>query len=105
MGTELMSILSNEQLRTELLKCEGLISLEARKEGITMAIRDPKAKGKTRRLSHLLWLVQNSLQLVENKEKEKAILTLGYLQGTLWTMEMGTVDEFEALTGLDKKKD
>ena len=100
-----MSIMTNEQLCTGLLNCEGLISMEARNEGITMAIRDPQAKGKTRRLSHLMWLVQNSLKLVENKEREKAILTLGYLQGTLWTMEMGTVDEFEKLVCLDEKKD
>ena len=99
-----MSNMTNEQVRTGLMKCEGLINLEARKDGITMSIRDPLAKGKIRRLSHLKWLVENSLKLVEDGQIKKAILTLGYLQGTLWSMELGTVDEFEVMAELEAKK-
>ena len=93
--------MTTEKLRSAFLACERIIAQAAEKEGITMAIRDPEASSPTRRLSHLLWLSRDGLQLIEDNRREKAMRWLGFLQGALWGLEMATVDELKSMNRPD----
>lgn len=87
--------MTTDKLRSAVLSCEAIISKEATKAGITMAIRDPGADMPTRRTSHMLWMAQNCLQLVEDGRREKAMRWLGFLQGALWAEKLVTVDQLK----------
>ena len=89
--------MTTEKLREALLACESIIS----GQGITMAIRDINADTRVRRLSHLLWLARNGLQLVEEDRREKAMRWLGFLQGALWAFELVSVEELKNMNRPD----
>lgn len=85
--------MTDEKLRDALLTCEATINKEASRLGITMAIRDSSADTETRRISHLLWMARQSLKLVEDNRREKAMRWLGFLQGALWAQKLMTIDQ------------
>jgi len=81
-----MATMTTEKLRSSFLACEAIV---ARQDGgITMAIQDDKADTDIRRLSHLLWMSREGLNLVENNQREKAMHWLGFLQGVLWSQKL-----------------
>lgn len=91
--------MTTDKLRSAFLACEAII---ARQEGgISIAVRDIKANSKVRRLSHLLWLSREGLQLIEDDRREKAMRWLGFIQGALWNMELVTVKELKDMNRPD----
>lgn len=93
--------MTDEKLRDAFSACERIIAREAEKEGITMAIRDPEAPTRPRRLSHLLWLARNGIPLIAENRREKAMRWLGYLQGYLAALDLVTVAELKDMNRPD----
>jgi hypothetical protein len=93
--------MTTEKLREAFLSCETIISKEAQREGITMAIRDPDADTPTRRFSHMLWMSREGLKLIEDDRREKAQRWLGFLQGALWSLKLAGVAELKDMNRPD----
>ena len=44
---------------------------------------------------HVLWMTQNTRDLIQNKRIEKAMRWLGFIQGILWAQKVYTIEDMK----------
>ena len=89
--------MTTEKLREAFLACEALVA----EQGVSTAVRNADAEDREGRLSHLLWLAQNGLLLVEEGRREKAMRWLGFLQGAVWAFKLANIDNLKGMNRPD----
>jgi hypothetical protein len=73
-------------------------TLQAAYPGI-QAERDPKVSAVTspgrelRRVGHLLWMCGEIQAYLDTDQRERAMRWLGFVQGSLWLMDLRSIDE------------